>query len=65
MKVILFTFLFSAILISQNLFSQVGDISTDRPDQSESPYLMDKGYFLLLNLEKSNYIKIKPMRDSA
>lgn len=45
MKAILFTFLFCAIFISQNTFSQVGDISTDRPDQSESPYLMDKGYF--------------------
>jgi hypothetical protein len=45
MKSLLAIFLFSAILASQSLFSQVGDISTDRPDQSESPYLMDKGYF--------------------
>ena len=26
-------------------YSQVGDISTDRPDVTESPYLMDKGFF--------------------
>ena len=45
MKNLFAILLFSAIFISQSLFSQVGDISTDRPDQSESPYLMDKGYF--------------------
>lgn len=37
--------LFCFILVSQNVFSQVDDISTDRPDQSESPVLMHKGYF--------------------
>ena len=26
-------------------YSQLGDISTDRPDVTESPYLMDKGFF--------------------
>lgn len=36
--------LFSFCLISP-LHSQVEDISTDRPDQSESPYLMSRGYF--------------------
>ncbi|HMQ78384.1 MAG TPA: transporter [Ignavibacteria bacterium] len=45
MKNLIAILLFCAIFISQNLFSQVEDISTDRPDQSESPYLMDKGYF--------------------
>lgn len=45
MKSLFTIFLFCIILISQNIFSQTGDISTDRPDQSESPYLMDKGYF--------------------
>lgn len=45
MKAILFTFLLGIIFVSQSLYSQVGDISTDRPDQSESPYLIDKGYF--------------------
>ncbi len=45
MKSLLVLILFSAIFISQNSFSQVEDISTDRPDQSESPYLMKKGYF--------------------
>jgi hypothetical protein len=45
MKNLFAILLFCAIFISQNIFSQVGDISTDRPDQSESPYLVDKGYF--------------------
>jgi hypothetical protein len=36
--------LFSFCLINP-LYSQVEDISTDRPDQSESPYLMSRGYF--------------------
>ena len=45
MKNLFAILLFCAISISQSTFSQVGDISTDRPDQSESPYLMDKGYF--------------------
>ncbi len=45
MKNLFAILLFCAIFISQSLFSQVEDISTDRPDQSESPYLMNKGYF--------------------
>ncbi len=36
--------IFSFCIISP-LYSQADDISTDRPDQSESPYLMSKGYF--------------------
>lgn len=45
MKNLFVLFLFSTILFAQNLFPQAGDISTDRPDQSESPYLVEKGYF--------------------
>lgn len=46
MKTLLFAvILFCTILFTQNLFSQLGDISTDRPDQSESPYLVDKESF--------------------
>ncbi len=45
MKTLFFAFLLFTYFNSQYLFSQAGDISTDRPDQSESPYLVDKGYF--------------------
>ena len=38
-------FLFFSIFLSGSVFSQLGDISTDRPDVTESPYLMDKGFF--------------------
>ncbi|MBL8016577.1 MAG: transporter [Ignavibacteria bacterium] len=45
MKSLITGILFCFILAAQNIYSQVEDISTDRPDQSESPYLMKKGYF--------------------
>ena len=45
MKKIFVIVLFCVISVTQYSFSQVDDISTDRPDQSESPYLMDKGFF--------------------
>jgi hypothetical protein len=45
MKRILLLIAVCTILVSQESFSQVEDISTDRPDQSESPFLMKKGYF--------------------
>ncbi|HRE11501.1 MAG TPA: transporter [Ignavibacteria bacterium] len=45
MKKIFVIVLFCVISVTQYSFSQVEDISTDRPDQSESPYLMDKGFF--------------------
>lgn len=57
MKTLFFVILFYSFFNAQNLISQSGDISsgsditsvsdlsTDRPDQSESPYIVDKGYF--------------------
>ncbi|MEO8512301.1 MAG: transporter [Ignavibacteria bacterium] len=45
MKILLFTAIVCFMMNFQLLYSQVEDISTDRPDQSESPLLVPKGYF--------------------
>ena len=45
MKLLFLIFTVFTLFFSINVYSQVEDISTDRPDQSESPYLMDKGFF--------------------
>jgi hypothetical protein len=45
MKIVIPVIIFTFLVGFQLSYSQVGDISTDRPDQSESPYLVDKGFF--------------------
>lgn len=43
MKTVKFLLVIAALFLSGHAYSQ-NDIITDRPDQSESPYLVDKGY---------------------
>ncbi len=44
MKIIFPVFVFSVLINFQLLYSQIEDISTDRPDQCESPLLLPKGF---------------------
>ncbi len=45
MKIVIPVIILTFLVGFQLSYSQVGDITTDRPDQSESPYLVDKGHF--------------------
>ncbi len=45
MKTGLLVFVFGFIMNFNTLYSQVENIATDRPDQSETPVLVEKGFF--------------------